>query len=147
VAVDQTWRCGYALLGLPAIPAIYGPGHDLEPGEVWFAGGDDSFEALKFAFAHTRAMLDRVEEEFGVVYVWPPRADWGHLAPRWVEQEYGRQYEQRLLDVMEQEETRLSETRFPNPYEWTDPRHPREQLRRKAEALRQRRTEEERGRE
>jgi hypothetical protein len=123
------WFCGYAIFGLPGIPEFYGP--DVPgPDEVWFGNGEDSFQALALAFADVRALVERVEQEFDVEYTWPARGDWGHMLPRWVTGYYGRQYERRLLDVMEAEETRMVEARFPNPYAWNDPRHPSQIVRR-----------------
>lgn len=135
---DWPWRCGFALLGLSAMPAFYGPESALADGDVWFADGQDSFDALMVALLYVRGMIDRVEEEFGVTYAWPVRADWGHMVPHWVTLTYGRAHEQRLLNVMEQEETRLIETRMPNPYAWDDPRHPSEIARRALERRKRR---------
>jgi hypothetical protein len=109
------------------------------PGEAWFAACQDSFDALMMAFVYVRGMIDGVEGEFGVTYAWPPRADWGHMVPHWVSRAYGRQFEQRLLAVMLQEETRLIDARTPNPYAWIDPRHPNYQVRQRAEERRRRR--------
>ena len=103
----QTWRCGYSVIGLPGIPAFY-EGGTPGPDEVWFAGGNDSFAAIVLALKEIRALLDRVEENSGVAIFWPVQAATGHHVPQWVSQDYGRGHEKRVLEVMEQEETRLA---------------------------------------
>jgi hypothetical protein len=121
---EWPWRCGFVLEGLPSIPKYYGPDAALAQGEAWFVDGQDSFDALMVALIYVRGMIDCAEKEFGVRYVWEARADWGHMIPRWITLTYGRQFEERLLDVMGDEETRLLKARTPNPYAWDDPRHP-----------------------
>ena len=128
-STGQPWRCGSVLLGLPGIPSFYGPESELTADEVWFADGEDSLHALLIALADIRSMIDRVEEEFGVQYEWPPRLDWGHMVPQWITQIYGRKFEQHLTDVMLAEAERLINARTPNPYAWDDPRHPSQIMR------------------
>jgi hypothetical protein len=136
----QSWRCGYHVSGLPGVPAFY-DGDTFEPDEVWFAGGEDSFEALALALMEIRALLDRVEEEFAVALTWPPQADLGHMVPQWINQHYGRDFEKCVIEAAEQEETRLIAARVPNPYAWDDPRHPSQWARREYEARRRARGE------
>lgn len=122
-SMGATWRCGYAVFGLPGLPSSYDAELALKAGEVWFAEGEDALQALLVALGGIRSLVDEVEKEFGVVLVWPPRADWGHMLPKWVTQIFGREYERRLLDVMAEEEERMLQERAPNPYSWDDPRH------------------------
>jgi len=124
------WRCGFAFAGLPELAGLYEPPMVLDEGEVLFGFGEDSFHALTAALANVRGMLDHFEEELGVEFAWPPRAETGHRVPRAVTQMYGRAWERRLLEVMEQEEERLMAARTPNPYPWDDPRHPSQIARR-----------------
>lgn len=112
----QSWRCGYSVTGLPGIPAFY-DGDTFEPEEVWFAGGEDSFAALALALAEIRALLDRVEEDFGVTLVWPPEADLGHMVPKWIPQHYGRAFERHIIDAGEAELSRLIEARRSTTFE------------------------------
>lgn len=110
---DMPWRCGYIVEGLPGLPEMYGAEMTLVGGEVWFADGQDSLNALVVALANIRTLIDMVEEEYHCVYVWPLRERGGHMLPAMVTQAYGREHERSLLEAMDRESERILRKRKP----------------------------------
>jgi len=99
---DLPWRCGFIVTGIAEITAT-------DEGQVLFAEGRDSFEALAMALLTTRNLLDRASERLGLEFAWPEEG-W-HAVPQWVPVHWGRRAERRLFDALVREETLMVQDR------------------------------------
>jgi hypothetical protein len=94
------WRCGFWIEGVPGVEEFWGV---LEPGEVFFAEGQDALAALVHAVQAFRTALGIAEEKRAIPVTWPLAPLGGHGVPAFVWNFAGPGVERRLVAAMQGE--------------------------------------------
>ena len=94
------WRCGFRIDGAPGVEEFWGV---LEPGEVFFAGGQDALAALVHAVGAFRSALGIAEDHRATQITWPLAPFGGHGVPEYVVDFGGPDVERRLAAAMQRE--------------------------------------------
>jgi hypothetical protein len=94
------WRCGFRIEGAPGVEEFWGV---LEPGEVFFAIGQDALAALLHAVQAFRTALGISEDHRATAITWPSAPFGGHGVPAFVTDFAGPDVERRLMAAMQRE--------------------------------------------
>lgn len=94
------WRCGFRIEGAPGVEEFWGV---LEPGEVFFAEGQDALAALVHAVQALRTALGISEDHRATQITWPSAPFGGHAVPQFVWDFGGPDVERRLVAAMQRE--------------------------------------------